>query len=391
MYEQSIDVIVIGAGAAGMMAAATASQRGRGVVLIDHAPHLAEKIRISGGGRCNFTNIRAHAECYLSRNPHFCKSALAQYTATDFLNLVKRHAIAWHEKKLGQLFCDDSAQNIIDMLQAECDAGHTEWRLNTKILAIEQAKNGFIVRTSREHWYCQSLVVASGGLSIPAIGATGLGYDLARQFGLAITPLSAGLVPLTFEPRDLYTELAGVALDCHARASTGPSFRENILFTHRGVSGPAILQISSYWKPGEEIFLDLLPEHDAAQLFEETKRTDTLLSNVLADYLPKRFAQAFCATLLDIKPMKQYNNAELALIASRLHNWRVIPSGSQGYKKAEVTCGGVDTADLSSKTMAARRVPGLFFVGEVVDVTGWLGGYNFQWAWSSGWVAGQSA
>jgi predicted Rossmann fold flavoprotein len=391
MPKQNIDIVVIGAGAAGMMAAATASQRGRGVVLIDHAPHLAEKIRISGGGRCNFTNIRAHAECYLSHNPHFCKSALAQYTAADFLNLVQRHAIPWHEKKLGQLFCDNSSQDIIDALKAECDAGNTAWRLGTKILAIEQAKNGFIVRTSREHWYCQSLIVASGGLSIPAIGATGFGYDLARQFGLSVTPLSAGLVPLTFEPRDLYTELAGVALDCHARANTGPSFRENILFTHRGVSGPAILQISSYWKPGEEIFLDLLPEHDAAQLFEETQRTDTLLSNVLADYLPKRFAQIFCATLLDIKPMKQYSKAELALLATRLHNWRVLPSGSQGYKKAEVTCGGIDTANLSSKTMAARRVPGLFFVGEVVDVTGWLGGYNFQWAWSSGWVAGQSA
>ncbi|MCC7005300.1 MAG: NAD(P)/FAD-dependent oxidoreductase [Ottowia sp.] len=391
MHKQDIDVVVIGAGAAGMMAAASASQRGRGVVLIDHMERLAEKIRISGGGRCNFTNSRTHAECYLSQNPHFCKSALAQYTTTDFIDLVNRYAIPWHEKKLGQLFCDDSAQDIITMLKTECDTGGTQWRLGVQVLSITQTTQGFSVHTSREHWHCQSLIIATGGLSIPAIGATGFGYDLAKQFGLTVTPLAAGLVPLTFEPRDLYAELAGVSLDCSARATTGPQFRENILFTHRGVSGPAILQISSYWKPGEEITLDLLPEKDANQLFTEAKNSDLLLPNVLADWLPKRFAQAFCATVLDIKPMKQYSAAELTQLTTRLHNWRVIPSGSQGYKKAEVTRGGIDTAGLSSKTMAARQVPGLFFIGEVVDVTGWLGGYNFQWAWSSGWVAGQSA
>lgn len=390
MYKD-VDVIVLGAGAAGMMAAATASQRGRGVVLIDHAERLAEKIRISGGGRCNFTNTRVEAGCYLSRNPHFCKSALAQYSATDFMALVKRYGIAWHEKKLGQLFCDNSAQDIIAMLKNECDVGATEWRIGTQVFAVEKISHGFMVHTSRERWRCQSLVIATGGLSIPAIGATGFGYDLAKQFGLNITPLTPGLVPLTFEPRDLYTELAGVAIDCKAYARSGPEFREHILFTHRGISGPAILQISSYWKPGEEIVLDLLPEHDAGLLFEEAKNTLTLLPNVLAAYLPKRFAQTLCASLVEIKPMKQYSAAELALVATRLHNWRVVPSGTQGYKKAEVTCGGVDTAALSSKTMQARQVSGLFCIGEVVDVTGWLGGYNFQWAWSSGWVAGQYA
>lgn len=392
MYKKrDIDVVVIGAGAAGMMAAATASQRGRGVVLIDHSQRLAEKIRISGGGRCNFTNVRAHADCYLSHNPHFCKSALAQYTAADFIALVQRYRIAWHEKKLGQLFCDESAQDIIDLLIAECDLGGTQWSLGTQVLAVERSANGFVVRTEREQWHCQSLVIATGGLSIPAIGASGFGYDLARQFGLAVTSLAPGLVPLTFESKDLYSELAGVSLDCEARAAKGPAFRENILFTHRGVSGPAILQISSYWHPGEEIVLDLLPGIDAMQLLEETKRAETLLPNILADYLPKRFAQAFCASFTDIRPMKQYSAAERIVLANHLHNWHVVPSGSQGYKKAEVTTGGVDTAALSSKTMAARQVPGLFFIGEVVDVTGWLGGYNFQWAWSSGWVAGQTA
>ncbi|QDQ29326.1 NAD(P)/FAD-dependent oxidoreductase [Chitinimonas arctica] len=388
---QDIDVIVIGAGAAGMMAAASASQRGRGVALIDHSERLAEKIRISGGGRCNFTNLHCTAERYVSRNPHYCKSALAQYSQHDFIELVNRHGIAWHEKKLGQLFCDESAQDIIDMLKAECDQGGTVWRMATSVEGIERLDSGFIVRTSREHWRCQSLIIASGGLSIPPIGATGFGYEVAKQFGLPLTPLAAGLVPLTFEPKDLYGELAGVSLDCDAHAGAGPHFRENVLFTHRGVSGPAILQISSYWTPGQEIALDLLPGRDAAQLFEEAKRSDMLLPNVLADWLPKRFAQAFCAAHIAIKPMKQYSAAELAQISGHLHDWRVKPSGSEGYKKAEVTRGGVDTDALSSKTMMARKVPGLFFVGEVVDVTGWLGGYNFQWAWASGWVAGSVA
>ncbi|QNM96121.1 NAD(P)/FAD-dependent oxidoreductase [Chitinimonas koreensis] len=393
MTKHSIDVVVIGAGAAGMMAAAGAGQRGRGVALIDHSERLAEKIRISGGGRCNFTNFQAAADRYLSRNPHYCKSALAQYGARDFIGLVDRHGVKWHEKKLGQLFCDDSAQDIIDLLRAECDAGAVQWRMGTAVKSVEPGPDGsgFVVHTTRESWHCQSLVIASGGLSIPPIGATGFGYELARQFGLPVTALAPALVPLTFEPRDLYGELAGVSLDCEANGGDGPSFRENVLFTHRGVSGPAILQISSFWQPGREISLDLLPGRDAGQLFEEAARSDALLPNVLATWLPKRFAQAFCAAHLDIRPMKQYRPAELAQLAQRLHDWRVKPSGSEGYKKAEVTRGGVDTDALSSKTMMARKVPGLFFVGEVVDVTGWLGGYNFQWAWSSGWVAGEHA
>ncbi|MBL8508903.1 MAG: NAD(P)/FAD-dependent oxidoreductase [Chitinimonas sp.] len=386
-----IDVVVIGAGAAGMMAAASASQRGRGVALVDHSERLAEKIRISGGGRCNFTNIHCAPDRYLSRNPHYCKSALAQYSQQDFIDLVNRYGIDWHEKKLGQLFCDHSAQDIINLLKSECDLVGIEWRMATQVLGVSQTDTGFLVETSRETWRCQSLIIASGGLSIPPIGATGLGYEIAKQFGLPITPLAAGLVPLTFEPKDLYGELAGVSLDCDAHGGEGPHFRENVLFTHRGVSGPAILQISSYWTPGREITLDLLPGRDVAELFEDAKRSDALLPNVLADWLPKRFAQAFCAAHVAIKPMKQYTPAELALLASQLHGWRVKPSGSEGYKKAEVTRGGVDTDALSSKTMMARKVPGLFFVGEVVDVTGWLGGYNFQWAWSSGWVAGQHA
>ncbi|WP_374536936.1 NAD(P)/FAD-dependent oxidoreductase [Chitinimonas taiwanensis] len=391
MKHLNTDVVVIGAGAAGMMAAATASQRGRGVTLIDHSERLAEKIRISGGGRCNFTNTQSAAERYLSRNPHFCKSALAQYSAQDFLDLVNRYQIPWHEKKLGQLFCDESAQDIIDMLKAECDLVGTEWRMGTTIAAIHKTESGFRVDTAQESWQCESLIIATGGLSIPPIGATGFGYEVAKQFGLPITPLAAALVPLTFEPKDLFNELAGVSLDCDAWGGEGPHFRENVLFTHRGVSGPAILQISSYWQPGREIALDLLPGRDAHALFEDAKRSDALLPNVLSDWLPKRFAQAFCEAIVPIKPIKQYTPRELASVAERLHDWRVVPSGSQGYKKAEVTRGGVDTDALSSKTLMARKVPGLFFVGEVVDVTGWLGGYNFQWAWSSGWVAGQNA
>jgi hypothetical protein len=340
MPVQDIDVVVIGAGAAGMMAAATASQRGRGVALIDHSERLAEKIRISGGGRCNFTNTQTAADRYLSQNPHFCKSALAQYSQHDFIDLVNRYGVAWHEKKLGQLFCDDSAQDIIDLLKAECDLVGIAWRMGTKIEGIEQLPTGFLVRTSREHWRCQSLVIATGGLSIPPIGATAFGYDLARQFGLPLVPTAPALVPLTFDPKDLYGELAGVSLDCEARAESGPAFRENVLSTHKGVSGPAILQISSYWTPGEAIALDLLPGRDAQQLFDDAKRSDALLPNVLADWLPKRFAQAFCAALVEIRPMKQYRPAELEQVAARLHDWRVVPCGSQGYQPGLQKGGG---------------------------------------------------
>ncbi|GHD68366.1 NAD(P)/FAD-dependent oxidoreductase [Jeongeupia chitinilytica] len=387
MERKTIDVVVLGAGAAGMMCAATAGTMGRSVVLIDHASKLAEKIRISGGGRCNFTNLNVRPECYLSQNPHFVKSALAQYTQHDFIKLVESYGLTYHEKTLGQLFCDQGSGAIIDMLKAEVDRGGVTWRMGTAIGAVRQVEGGFEVDAGDETWCCASLVVATGGLSIPQIGATGIGYDLARQFGLAIVPTSAALVPLTFQPQDLWGELAGVALESAEVRAGKVRFREDVLLTHKGVSGPAILQVSSYWQPGEPVHLDLMPDESPAEFLAGASR-DALLSTVLAERLPRRFAQALAAQFGDNKPLKQYLPRQIAEIADRLSDWQVVPSGTLGYKKAEVTRGGVDTKGINSKTLMARDVPGLFFIGEVVDVTGWLGGYNFQWAWSSGYVAG---
>ncbi|WP_308419179.1 NAD(P)/FAD-dependent oxidoreductase [Silvimonas terrae] len=384
------DVVIVGAGAAGMMCAATAGQRGRKVVLIDHATKLAEKIRISGGGRCNFTNLDARPECYLSDNPHYVKSALARYTQHDFIKLMQKHGLGFHEKTLGQLFCDDGSQAIIDMLKAEVDAGGTLWRMGTAVLAVRQCEGGFEVETAAETWQCQSLVVASGGLSIPQIGATAWGYELAKQFGLSVLPTSAALVPLTFQPQDLWTELAGVALDDVEVSSGKGRFREAILLTHRGVSGPAILQISSYWQPGQPITINLLPDVDVAEWLANSSREAHLLT-VLSEKLPRSFAQALITRWGQNLPLKQYSPKQLASLTPALQQWQMVPSGTVGYKKAEVTRGGVDTRGLDSKTMAARAVPGLYFIGEVVDVTGWLGGYNFQWAWSSGYAAGSAA
>ncbi|MBM5571040.1 MULTISPECIES: NAD(P)/FAD-dependent oxidoreductase [Deefgea] len=381
------DVVIIGAGAAGLMCAATAGQRGRSVVLIDHSKKLAEKIRISGGGRCNFTNLNVRPECYISNNPHFVKSALKQYTQHDFIALVERHGLTYHEKTLGQLFCDQNSQGIIDMLKAEVDLGEVTWRMGTSVLQIKQIEGGFVVTTPTEVWQCESLVIASGGLSIPQIGATALGYEIAKQFGLKIVPLAAALVPLTFQAEDLWTELAGVALENVVVSCENTAFREDILLTHKGVSGPAILQISSFWDAGKVIEIDLLPDVDLEDFFRAANR-DSLLSNVLAEILPKRFLQVWLAKYGEIRPLKQYSLKELQLVAADLHHWQIKPSGTVGYKKAEVTRGGVDTDQLLSKTMMVRSVPGLYFIGEVVDVTGWLGGYNFQWAWSSGYVAG---
>ncbi|MDR3427416.1 MULTISPECIES: NAD(P)/FAD-dependent oxidoreductase [Silvimonas] len=384
------DVVVVGAGAAGMMCAATAAQRGRKVLLIDHATKLAEKIRISGGGRCNFTNLDARPECYLSENPHYVKSALARYTQHDFIKLMNRYQLRYHEKTLGQLFCDDGSQAIIDMLKAEVDAGGTIWRMGTAVLAVHQVDGGFEVETASETWRCASLVVASGGLSIPQIGATAWGYEVAKQFDLGIVPTFAALVPLTFQPQDLWTELAGVAID-DVEVSCGKGrFREAILLTHKGVSGPAILQISSYWRAGQPITINLLPDVDVAEWLAEASR-DAHLVTVLSERLPRSFVQAFVARWGQNLPLKQYSPKQLASLAPALQNWQIIPSGSVGYKKAEVTRGGVDTRQLDSKTMMAKAVPGLYFIGEVVDVTGWLGGYNFQWAWSSGFAAGSAA
>lgn len=385
------DVIVIGAGAAGMMCAATAGQRGRRVLLLDHASKLAEKIRISGGGRSNFTNVYARHDCYVSENPNFCRSALAQYTPQHFIALMERYGIAYHEKKLGQLFCDDSSQQLIDMLDAECRAAGVDRRMGVTVHKVGRNET-FQLETSAGDFSCESLVIATGGLSIPQIGATAFGYQVAEQFGLPVTKLDPGLVPLTFHVEDAarFAPLAGVSLDTEVRIGK-VRFRENVLFTHKGLSGPAILQISSYWQPGQEIVIDLLPDLDAEAWLEERAGSEQLLANAMGELgWPKRFAEAWLdgqganVRGKDLAPKKRRQLAET------LHNWRVLPNGTQGYKKAEVTRGGVSTRALSSKTMMANDVSGLFFIGEVVDITGWLGGYNFQWAWSSGFVAGKN-
>ena len=380
-----------------MMCAIEAGKRGRTVLLIDHARKLAEKIRISGGGRCNFTNRHAKAENYLSGNPDFCRSALARYTPQDFIALIEKHGIRYHEKKFGQLFCDDSSQQIIAMLQQECESAGVNRQMPSHVKQINQASpRQFVIATDRNAIETGSLVIATGGLSIPQIGATAFGYQIARQFGIPVTPLRPALVGLTFNAVDFagFKDISGVALDVEVRCNQG-AFRENMLFTHRGLSGPAILQISSYWEPGNPLIVNLLPQHDAYEIFSVQRRSAMLLTNLLARYLPKRFIQAWCETLLaqlslTMKPLHQYRDNELRSITQQLHAWQITPSGTVGYKKAEVTLGGVDTHALSSKTMECKFVPGLYFIGEVVDVTGHLGGYNFQWAWSSGYAAGQA-
>ncbi|MEO8157208.1 MAG: NAD(P)/FAD-dependent oxidoreductase [Betaproteobacteria bacterium] len=384
------DVVIIGAGAAGMMCAIEAGKRGRRTVLVDHAAMLGEKIRISGGGRCNFTNIDAQPGNFLSANPDFCRSALARYTPRDFIALVDKRGIAWHEKKLGQLFCDGSAQQIIDMLKSECDDAGVQWAMPAKVASVERRER-FIVVTDRGGFDCHSLVIASGGLSIPQIGASPFGYRIAEQFGLAVTPLRPALVGLTFAADTLaqFADLSGISVDAVVGCN-GASFRENLLVTHRGLSGPAILQISSYWQPGMDLSIDLLPDRSALEILESRDASETLLANVLGEFLPQRFATRWVESNFENQPVKRFDAPRLREIAARLHDWRVRPSGTVGYKKAEVTLGGVDTRELSSKTLEARKVPGLYFIGEVVDVTGQLGGYNFQWAWASGHAAGQA-
>ncbi len=385
------DVIVVGGGAAGLMCAIEAGKRGRTVLVLEHAERLGKKILISGGGRCNFTNVNASADHFLSANPDFCKSALARYAAADFIALVEKHGIRYHEKKLGQLFCDTSSRQIVNLLQKECAAARVEIRLNCRIKEI-QRNHVFRAETNQGTFEASSLVIATGGLSAPKIGATDFGYQIARQFGMQVTPTRPGLVPFTFGPNDhaAFGDLSGVSLEvlvkCH-----GASFRENILFTHRGLSGPAILQISNYCGEGDTVSIDLLPGESAASIFAAHRQSAKELKNVLAQYLPQRFVHEWCKLSTLSKPMNQCSFEELEKIACRLHHWQIRPGGTEGYATAEVTLGGVDTAELSSKTMESRRVPGLFFVGEVVDVTGWLGGYNFQWAWASGHAAGQFA
>lgn len=376
-----------------MMCAATAAQRGRRVLLIDHYPKVGEKIRISGGGRCNFTNIHATHRDFLSRNPDFCRSALARYTPRDFIALVERHGIAWHEKTLGQLFCDGSSTQIIDMLREECRLGDVQWWQPCEVRGVARGDR-FVVETARGPVRCASLVVATGGLTVPKIGATPFAYRLAEQFGLAVVPPKPALVPLSFDPELLsrYGDLAGVSID--AEASCGPGrFRENLLFTHRGLSGPAILQVSSYWQQAgasEPIRIDLLPGVDARAWLAQERRSRATLATLLAQRLPRRFAQQWCAAHELDGAMTQLSDRALEEAARALGDWRVQPSGTLGYNKAEVTLGGVDTRGLSSKTMEALAVPGLHFIGEAVDVTGHLGGFNFQWAWASGRAAGSA-
>ena len=383
------DVIVIGAGAAGMMCAARAGQRGRRVLLIEHYRKLGEKIRISGGGRCNFTNIHCRPENFLSRNPHFCRSALARFTPQHFIALVERHGIRYHEKTLGQLFCDESSQQIIDMLKAECDAGNVEWRMPCDVQAVTKRDGRFNVASTAGEFESPSLVIASGGLAVSKIGATPFAYRIAEQFGLEVIPPRPALVPLSFEPEALarFGDLSGISLDAEVSCNGG-RFREQLLITHRGLSGPAILQISSYWRGGDFISIDLLPGRDALGWLESHRESRSRLDTLLAEVLPKRFAQQWCAAQGFAKPMNQLSGKEVHAAAESLRAWRVRPSGTLGYDKAEVTLGGVATEGLSSKTMEATAVPGLYFIGEAVDVTGHLGGFNFQWAWASGVAAG---
>jgi predicted Rossmann fold flavoprotein len=387
----SFDAIIIGAGAAGMMCAATAGQRGKRILLIEHAQKVGEKIRISGGGRCNFTNLHCKPENFLSQNPHFCRSALARYTPQDFITLVQRYRIAFHEKKLGQLFCDDSAQEIIDMLRTECDKGGVQWRTPCRVERVAFDTSMYKVHTDGGLCEAPQLVIATGGLSVPKIGATPFGYKIAEQFGLKIVPPRPGLVPLAFDAEEVarYGDLSGVSLEVEICCNSG-RFRENLLFTHRGLSGPAILQISSYWTPGKRLHIDLLPGLPADALLFEQRRSRALPATLLAQRWPQRFARQWCDAMGATQPLDQMSDKALHALAAAIHDWQILPGGTTGYAKAEVTLGGVNSDELSSKTMEANKVPGLYFIGEVVDVTGHLGGFNFQWAWASGHAAGQA-
>jgi predicted Rossmann fold flavoprotein len=390
-----VDVLVIGAGAAGLMCAMVAGRRDRSVLVVDHANKVGKKILMSGGGRCNFTNMGVTPASYLSANPHFAKSALARYTPWDFIAMVEKHRIAYHEKELGQLFCDESSKLIVRMLLDECAQAGVRIETSCGVQRVRRTEEGFNVLTAHGEVHAQSLVVASGGLSIPSMGATGFGYELARQFGHEVLPTRAGLVPLTLSGKhqERYEDLSGLALPAVEARVGKRSFRAGMLFTHRGISGPAILQISSYWQPGDDLRIDLLPEMDAAAWLQgqRSSRPAAELKNVLADVLPRRLAQRLCELWFESRPMRQYREAELAQIGEQLHDWPITASGTEGYRTAEVTLGGVDTDGLSSSTMQSKLVPGLYFIGEVVDVTGWLGGYNFQWAWASGHAAGEVA
>ncbi len=394
------DVIVIGAGAAGLMCAIVAGQRGKSVLVLERCERIGAKILISGGGRCNFTNIGSRPENFLSSNPDFCKSALARYKPDDFIAMVERHGIAYHEKKLGQLFCDHSSRDIVEMLRKECADAGVEIKTGAEVTAVRrhESDGSFEVETPGETFSAQRLVIATGGLSLPKLGATDFAYRIARQFGLNVIPGRAGLVPFTFSGAELEfcRALSGISAPCIARVESDlvkpreMKFAEHFLFTHRGLSGPAMLQVSSYWKAPEELRLNLFPENDARAWLEENRTSGLRLDTLLARRLPERFATAWANSLGLPRPVRHYSAKELDDIARRLENWTLRPAGTEGYATAEVTVGGIDTSELQSKTMEARKVPGLHFIGEAIDVTGWLGGYNFQWAWASGYACGQA-
>lgn len=398
MKSNLYDVVVIGAGAAGMMCASVAGQRGKRVLIIDHAQKLAEKIRISGGGRCNFTNLYASPQQFLSDNPHFCKSALSRFTPQDFLSMIKRHHIAFHEKHKGQLFCDDSAEDIIRMLKKECDAGKVEWRMPCAVHSVTKSESGFVLETDQGNVSAQQVVIATGGLSIPKIGATDFSYKIAKQFGLKVVEPRPALVPLTFDAAswEAFVPLSGISLEVDIETGSKKEkmvFREDLLFTHRGLSGPAVLQISSYWQAGQAIRINLLPECDVAQELLDAKGSNKKnLANYLSAYLPARLVDGLLQAhgFDGAQKIADMQDKRLRLLGEKLNRWELIPNGSEGYRKAEVTRGGVDTRELAQQSMMVKNVPGLYFVGEAVDVTGWLGGYNFQWAWASGFVAGNA-
>jgi len=428
---EKVDVLIIGAGAAGLFCAIEAGKRQRKVIVLDHANKPGKKILMSGGGRCNFTNYDVTSDNFISHNPHFCKSALSRYTPWDFIELVKQHKIPFHEKTKGQLFCDHKSHDILDMLLQECQNASVEIRLNTQITSIEKISDDhYKIHTNRGHFHCASLVIATGGLSIPTMGASSLGYQLAEQFGIAVWPTSAGLVPLTLHTHDKarYAILSGVALESEvsilvtngsaARRETASnrsvqivhedceqlkqrrcrvigneyhrcSFRDHLLFTHRGLSGPAVLQMSSYWQAGEKLDINLLPDVDLMDSLKSQKSSLKLVKNSLLEYLPKRVIDIFLSDEWAERKLSSLSDSELDKIAAQFQRWSLLPNGTEGYRTAEVTLGGVNCDAISSKTMEAHDVPGLYFIGEVLDVSGWLGGYNFQWAWSSGWAAGQ--
>jgi len=391
MATNSYDVIIIGAGAAGLMCAIEAAKRKRKVLVLDHANKIGKKILMSGGGRCNFTNYNIENEKYLADNPHFIKSAMSRYTQWDFIGMVSDYEIPYHEKTLGQLFCDNKAKDIVNMLLAECDKYGAKIKIETTVNTIHKAENIFYLKTTDIDYSCESLIIATGGLSIPTMGATGFGYNIAKQFGLKVNPQTAGLVPFIFKDNDCkkYSTLKGVSAFCSV-SNNKTSFSENILFTHKGLSGPAILQISSYWKAGESINIDLSPTLDIAKFLSDKKSigTKASLKNILSELFPKSLVATFFDDLVDVR-VCDLTLEQITVISSRIHSWTVYPQATEGYRTAEVTLGGVSCDELSSKTMETNSTKGLYFIGEVVDVTGWLGGYNFQWAWAAGWAAGQ--